>query len=54
MQPFNAGNKQVSITFSAGIVERNEMLNTFENIYKVADEALYQAKKAGRNQVVIA
>ncbi len=53
-RPFKAGDKQAIVTFSAGVVEKNDMLDSFESIYKAADEALYKAKQNGRDQVVIA
>lgn len=46
-------NEKILITFSAGLTEfRNE--DTQATIAKRADEAMYAAKKAGKNRVVIA
>ncbi|ODC04483.1 diguanylate cyclase [Terasakiispira papahanaumokuakeensis] len=42
----------VSVTISIGVSERTERLKTPEEVIKSADEALYDAKGAGRNCVV--
>ncbi|MBA6391756.1 GGDEF domain-containing protein [Colwellia sp. BRX10-3] len=42
--------KTVSVTISIGLAERASKLN-FEQTLKLADEALYRAKKSGRNNV---
>lgn len=42
--------KTVSVTISIGVATR-EPKNTFEQTIKQADQALYKAKKKGRNQV---
>ena len=46
--------KEVQVTISIGVSEFNEhtILNP-KDLYKKADEALYQAKEQGRNQVVL-
>ncbi len=41
----------VPVTISAGVVERRHA-ETLDSMLKVADEALYQAKRDGRNRVV--
>jgi diguanylate cyclase (GGDEF)-like protein/PAS domain S-box-containing protein len=41
----------VPVTISAGVVERRSG-ETLDSILKIADEALYQAKREGRNRVV--
>ncbi|WP_448547785.1 GGDEF domain-containing protein [Thalassotalea fusca] len=46
----NAPNKTVSVTISIGVAMRQNK-NTFEQTIKQADEALYRAKKNGRNNV---
>lgn len=46
-------NNRLLITFSAGIAQFNPGENQ-ESIFKRADEALYRAKKSGKNQVLMA
>lgn len=46
--------KSVSVTMSFGIAQLNGAQQPFEDIVKMADKALYQSKKAGRNCVSIA
>ncbi|RXJ01913.1 response regulator [Anaerobacillus alkaliphilus] len=43
----------LSITFSAGIVEVENPNIPIEDYVKMADQALYQAKDLGRNQVIV-
>jgi diguanylate cyclase (GGDEF)-like protein len=45
--------KQVKVTISVGIAERNETLNEPDEVMKAADDALLRAKKGGRNRVRI-
>ncbi|WP_208590146.1 sensor domain-containing diguanylate cyclase [Gracilibacillus suaedae] len=44
------GEKQEKITVSIGLTTTNESIS-FEQMYKEADKALYQAKRAGRDRV---
>ncbi|SFC50118.1 diguanylate cyclase (GGDEF) domain-containing protein [Marinospirillum celere] len=44
----------VSVTISMGIAERGSDLGNPEEVIKAADQALYKAKKAGRNQIALA
>ena len=46
----NTNAKTVSVTISIGLAARASKLS-FEQTLKLADQALYRAKKAGRNQV---
>lgn len=46
-------NKRILITFSAGVAQRAPQ-ESQEDIIGRADKAMYQAKKAGRNRVVMA
>ncbi|HRB20701.1 MAG TPA: diguanylate cyclase [Nitrosomonas sp.] len=46
-------NNRLLITFSAGIAQFQSG-ETQESIFKRADEALYRAKNAGKNQILIA
>jgi len=43
--------KHLKVTISIGAAEKNELLRTPDAVIKAADQALYRAKKAGRNQV---
>lgn len=47
------GEKQVSVTISIGVAERNGNYNTPDHVVKAADQALYRAKSNGRNQVAV-
>ena len=53
-RPFNAGAKQgpLSITVSIGVAGYESVSDTHASILKRADEALYEAKRSGRNRVV--
>ncbi len=48
---FRTASKKVSVTISIGVADRVTIPGTPEDVLKAADEALYRAKKAGRNQV---
>jgi diguanylate cyclase (GGDEF)-like protein len=48
---FRSASQKVSVTISAGVAEKTNRADTAEDIIKMADKALYQSKKAGRNQV---
>ncbi|MDH3999375.1 MAG: GGDEF domain-containing protein [Desulfuromonadales bacterium] len=43
--------KKLHVTASIGVSERSEDLATPEEVIKAADQALYRAKKGGRNQI---
>jgi diguanylate cyclase (GGDEF)-like protein len=43
--------KHLAVTVSIGLAERNARHSTAEKVVKAADQALYRAKKAGRNRV---
>ena len=47
----NAGDKEVQVTVSFGVAEAENNASQ-ETLIKAADEALYQAKEEGRNQVI--
>lgn len=47
----NGGGKRVSVTISIGVSERSGKHPDPESVIKAADQALYRAKKAGRNRV---
>jgi diguanylate cyclase (GGDEF)-like protein len=43
----------LGVTVSAGVAERSAETDTVEDLLKCADQALYTAKRAGRNRVVV-
>lgn len=47
------GAKRLKVTVSIGVAERSARLTRPEQVLKAADKALYRAKKAGRNRVVV-
>jgi diguanylate cyclase (GGDEF)-like protein/PAS domain S-box-containing protein len=51
--PFDLGGTLVSITISSGIANLSGDEETFDELLSRADQALYRAKKTGRNQVVV-
>ena len=54
-KPFNAGvNCLLNITISAGVACLSGIEDKVEDILKRADQALYRAKREGRNRVVLA
>ncbi|MFT6461506.1 MAG: diguanylate cyclase (GGDEF)-like protein [Maricaulis maris] len=53
-RPFVLDGREVSVTISAGLVEVSGGQPTLASLFKRADQALYKAKDAGRNQVVTA
>ena len=50
-QSRKGSDKQVQITVSIGVAERAGELRDPEAVIKAADQALYRAKKGGRNRV---
>ncbi len=45
------GKKNLTVTVSIGVAERNGRHTTPDKVLKAADQALYKAKRAGRNRV---
>jgi two-component system cell cycle response regulator len=45
---------ELTVTMSMGVAERDEPTNSPDDLLKHADDALYAAKRAGRNRVCIA
>jgi two-component system cell cycle response regulator len=52
MFPIQKGEKQIEVTISIGIAARSTPEDTAAMILKRSDEALYRAKRDGRNRVV--
>jgi two-component system cell cycle response regulator len=52
--PFDAGPTapQLSVTVSIGVAEFEDSNDTLANMLQRADEALYRAKREGRNRVI--
>jgi diguanylate cyclase (GGDEF)-like protein len=48
------GQRRVAITVSIGVAEPEESGADPEDVIRAADQALYRAKRAGRNRVVVA
>ena len=44
---------QITVTLSIGLAERTRLHKSPEDVIKLADDALYKAKKQGRNQLVV-
>lgn len=51
---FKWQNRPVDITLSLGVAEVGRDTATFDQLLKAADQALYAAKRAGRDRVAIA
>jgi diguanylate cyclase (GGDEF)-like protein len=51
---FSLGEKQLNVTISLGVAERTPHMTGTDDLLKAADAALYAAKDAGRNQVLLA
>ncbi len=58
-KPFHAGNKELDISASFGITSaipegnKKDMIHLLDAMIERADSALYRAKNAGRNRVVL-
>jgi len=50
-KPRKTAEKQVSVTVSIGVAERDDKSTSPDAVMKAADKALYRAKSKGRNQV---
>ncbi|WP_079709146.1 GGDEF domain-containing response regulator [Paraliobacillus ryukyuensis] len=50
--PFILNGKNIDLTFTAGVAEMNETIESLETLVVQADKALYYGKKTGRKQVV--
>lgn len=47
----DTANKEIKVTVSIGVAERNRMNRKPDEVQKAADTALYKAKKTGRNKI---
>ncbi|WP_304545748.1 GGDEF domain-containing protein [Sulfurimonas microaerophilic] len=45
--------KEIKVTSSFGISYISKEINSFEELFKNADEALYEAKRSGRNRICV-
>ena len=45
--------KKVQVTISIGLANPNKKAKTAEAVIKLADQALYKAKRKGRNRVIV-
>ncbi|MBI9048735.1 MAG: diguanylate cyclase [Anaerolineaceae bacterium] len=52
-KPVTYEGNEIQVTASIGIVSRKKMNTTVEDLLGLADDAMYQAKEKGRNQVII-
>ena len=50
--PFNFHDREVFVGLSIGVACNRDDIHSIEALYGAADEALYEAKRRGRNQVV--
>ena len=53
-EEFRAAGERFGLTFSAGVAEFPQDGENIDQLYNAADQALYQAKSAGRDRVVAA
>ncbi len=51
-QPFVIQKQSIRISFSGGIVSNTQSFMDHHQILEVADQALYEAKRSGRNQIM--
>lgn len=52
-RPFNVDNELVPVSISIGVAELSENTEDIDTLMRHADEAMYQAKQAGRNKWVV-
>ena len=52
-EPFSVGDREIAVSVSLGVSASDGVDDRAESLLRRADEALYEAKAAGRNQVVI-
>lgn len=52
--PFAVGGVSEHLTISIGLAERAEANGDLDSLYRAADQALYEAKRSGRNRIAVA
>jgi len=52
--PVQNGSKALDLTVSIGVATAGEGFDSPDRLFKMADDALYEAKRSGRNQVKLA
>ena len=52
--PFKFRSEDIRITVSVGIAELQQVNQSLTSLFETADNALYEAKKTGRNKIVLA
>lgn len=52
--PVQNGSKSLDLTVSIGVATAGEGFDSPDRLFKMADDALYEAKRSGRNQVKLA
>jgi diguanylate cyclase (GGDEF)-like protein len=52
-KPIQAENTQVEVTTSLGVAHMGPECRKIDDLVRYADQALYQAKAAGRNQSIL-
>ncbi|BBM02311.1 hypothetical protein GL2_23850 [Microbulbifer sp. GL-2] len=45
--------QQIKVTVSIGLAQRSKQLKRSDSVLKVADQALYKAKRSGRNRLCV-
>ncbi|MCT7985869.1 response regulator [Laspinema sp. A4] len=51
-EPFLIGEERLHLTFSGGVAQYPDDGQTVDTLYRCADQALYQAKSAGRDRII--
>lgn len=51
--PILLNGQSVKCTVSAGVCDSSQLGSDFKSMFSAADKALYAAKKAGRNKVIL-
>jgi len=51
--PFNNAQKNIKLTISGGICKWTKELNSISSMINEADKYLYEAKRSGRNRIMV-